>query len=115
MSYSDYFLFLFKSPFIYFYSYRNVQEIGNILSIFWKENENIDLLFAFCNTNCYKHSKEENNKCIWILTDINECEEDNGDCEFKCINTVGSYHCDCPEGMAQGEDKYTCKGKCHFK
>ncbi|XP_033230539.1 uncharacterized protein LOC117181711 [Belonocnema kinseyi] len=53
---------------------------------------------------CREGFKPEGTKC----KDINECEEDNGNCEFKCVNTVGSYRCECPEGMTQGEDKYTC-------
>lgn len=54
---------------------------------------------------CREGFKSEGKKC----KDINECEEDNGNCEFKCENTEGSYRCECPEGMTLGEDKYTCK------
>ena len=30
--------------------------------------------------------------------DINECEDDNGGCSQLCINTVGSYYCECNTG-----------------
>ena len=30
--------------------------------------------------------------------DINECEDDNGSCSQSCINTVGSYYCECNTG-----------------
>ncbi|XP_051159872.1 uncharacterized protein LOC127280708 isoform X2 [Leptopilina boulardi] len=54
---------------------------------------------------CREGFISEKQKC----KDINECEEDNKNCEFKCVNTEGSYRCECPEGMMLGEDKYTCK------
>ncbi|KAI8515710.1 hypothetical protein Bbelb_065230 [Branchiostoma belcheri] len=30
--------------------------------------------------------------------DINECNRYNGGCEHVCVNTDGSYHCDCRDG-----------------
>ena len=44
--------------------------------------------------------------------DINECERAGGGCHYSnsCINTVGSYICDCPEGCVLDEDKKTCRG-----
>ncbi|XP_072124103.1 uncharacterized protein [Mobula birostris] len=31
-------------------------------------------------------------------TDVDECLSDNGSCSQLCVNTVGSYHCDCHPG-----------------
>ena len=43
--------------------------------------------------------------------DVNECEEDNGLCAELCINTAGSYMCDCPIGLVLDEhDRKTCRG-----
>ncbi|KAI4487368.1 hypothetical protein M0804_005517 [Polistes exclamans] len=53
---------------------------------------------------CYNGFRLEAYKCI----DVNECEENNGGCEYKCVNTPGSFRCECPKGMKQGEDRYTC-------
>ena len=30
--------------------------------------------------------------------DVNECVDDNGGCSQLCINTVGSYYCECNIG-----------------
>ncbi|KAL4032590.1 hypothetical protein IC575_005670 [Cucumis melo] len=41
--------------------------------------------------------------------DIDECKDDNlNDCRFECVNTIGSYTCNCPEdfkgdGKRQGD------------
>jgi hypothetical protein len=41
--------------------------------------------------------------------DVNECETDNGGCSDLCVNTGGSYYCDCSgEGMALDADLKTC-------
>ena len=46
-----------------------------------------------------------------IHTDINECESDNGDCEQLCVNTLGSYQCECRDGFKVLEDDRSCEGK----
>lgn len=47
-----------------------------------------------------------------IILDIDECAEDNGKCNQICINTIGSYKCDCNEGyrMLYG-NTHTCEGE----
>ena len=47
---------------------------------------------------------------IIIVTDINECLEENHSCQHICINTNGSYVCDCNEGYALTSDGRTCRG-----
>uniref|UniRef100_A0A3B3BTJ2 EGF-like domain-containing protein n=1 Tax=Oryzias melastigma TaxID=30732 RepID=A0A3B3BTJ2_ORYME len=46
-----------------------------------------------------------------VLSDVNECEEFNGGCQQTCINTAGSYHCECSEGFRMHTDGRTCIGK----
>ena len=44
------------------------------------------------------------------LTDINECDTDNGGCEHNCINTLGSYQCQCREGFFFTSSGGNCTG-----
>ena len=29
------------------------------------------------------------------FADVNECDMNNGGCDYNCVNTVGSYYCEC--------------------
>ena len=44
-----------------------------------------------------------------ILTDINECEN-NSTCDHRCINTIGSFVCECNPGYQLNDDLMTCSG-----
>ena len=59
------------------------------------------ILFFFSNEAIRRFS------CI----DINECLENNGMCEDICINTEGSFYCQCSTGLALSADNRTCEGK----
>ena len=43
--------------------------------------------------------------------EIDECSNGEHNCSHTCINTPGSYHCECPKGFVLAEDLVTCKGK----
>ena len=43
-------------------------------------------------------------------TDIDECTEEQNDCDQICINTVGLYNCSCGMGYLLNEDGYQCNG-----
>ena len=45
-----------------------------------------------------------------LLPDIDECEE-NVVCDQVCVNTNGSYYCDCEAGYNLRNDNITCEGK----
>lgn len=47
--------------------------------------------------------------CIWFTPDIDECATSNETlCAHICVNTLGSYRCECREGYIQEDDGRTC-------
>ena len=49
-------------------------------------------------------------ECIIYFTDINECNGLLVSCEHSCINTVGSYECDCDNGYELHSNGRSCNG-----
>ena len=45
------------------------------------------------------------------LTDINECNSNNGGCDQTCTNHIGTYNCTCSNGYTLGNDAHGCNGK----
>uniref|UniRef100_A0A8C7K6R3 Metalloendopeptidase n=1 Tax=Oncorhynchus kisutch TaxID=8019 RepID=A0A8C7K6R3_ONCKI len=51
-----------------------------------------------------------------FFSDKDECSKDNGGCQHDCINTVGSYVCQCRHGFILHENKHDCKeAECKHK
>lgn len=47
-------------------------------------------------------------------TDVNECEVFPGVCpNGQCVNSKGSFHCECPEGLTLDGTGRVCLGKMH--
>ena len=46
-----------------------------------------------------------------LLSDVDECKDQNGGCGHNCSNTVGSYHCSCLSGYTLNTTDNTCEGK----
>lgn len=44
-----------------------------------------------------------------FVSDKDECSKDNGGCQHECVNTVGSYVCQCRHGFVLHENKHDCK------
>lgn len=43
---------------------------------------------------------------------MDECSRpDNGRCEQRCVNTLGSYKCACDPGYELAADKRSCEGQ----
>ena len=47
---------------------------------------------------------------IVLYLDVNECTVDNGGCEDTCVNTFGSFHCECGDGLKLSSNNKTCQG-----
>lgn len=46
------------------------------------------------------------------ISDIDECQTENGNCTQLCNNTAGSYHCECWDGYEMINDSI-CIGELH--
>lgn len=47
-----------------------------------------------------------------MFSETDECSNpDNGRCEQRCVNTLGSYKCACDPGYELAADKRSCEGK----
>lgn len=46
---------------------------------------------------------------LTLILDVNECEEGIHNCAQICMDTVGSYECDCNVGFEIDADQRTCK------
>ncbi|XP_017163297.1 bone morphogenetic protein 1-like isoform X4 [Poecilia reticulata] len=51
-----------------------------------------------------------------FFSDIDECSKGNGGCQHECVNTFGSYRCQCRRGFMVHDNKHDCKeaGCDHF-
>lgn len=48
----------------------------------------------------------------FVFSEMDECSKpDNGRCEQRCVNTLGSYKCACDPGYELAADKRSCEGK----
>lgn len=55
--------------------------------------------------------KVYSNVLFFYSTDIDECIDHMSKCSQSCINTPGSYVCDCNQGFKLENDSITCSGK----
>ena len=46
-----------------------------------------------------------------LLTDVDECTANIHDCEQICVNTWGSFECQCDTGFKLDDNKKTCSSK----
>ena len=44
------------------------------------------------------------------ILDINECSQGISGCSQQCINSIGSYKCDCNTGYYLSSNNHTCLG-----
>ena len=50
----------------------------------------------------------------FILSDVDECQTNDGGCNQTCYNTAGSFECSCGPGYALAADNLDCDGKNYF-
>uniref|UniRef100_A0A8C3QS40 Multiple EGF-like-domains 6 n=1 Tax=Cyanoderma ruficeps TaxID=181631 RepID=A0A8C3QS40_9PASS len=43
-----------------------------------------------------------------FFADVDECQVHNGGCQHRCVNTLGSYYCECRPGFRLHTDGRTC-------
>ena len=48
--------------------------------------------------------------CILFSLDVNECSINNGGCQHTCVNTDGSYECQCRSGYRLSSNGRSCSG-----
>ncbi|RMC11221.1 hypothetical protein DUI87_12136 [Hirundo rustica rustica] len=46
---------------------------------------------------------------VHYFSDKDECSKDNGGCQHECINTFGSYTCQCRNGFTLHDNGHDCK------
>ena len=46
-----------------------------------------------------------------LVTYVDECTDNNGNCSHDCVNTDGSYYCKCHPGYILQSNKHECEGK----
>ena len=51
-------------------------------------------------------------KMLYLISDINECSINNGNCSQMCNNTIGSYVCSCSIGYLLSSNNRSCSGMC---
>ncbi|XP_056099916.1 bone morphogenetic protein 1b isoform X4 [Rhinichthys klamathensis goyatoka] len=44
-----------------------------------------------------------------FFSDMDECSRENGGCQHECVNTFGSYSCQCRSGFVLHTNKHDCK------
>ncbi|KAJ7987175.1 hypothetical protein DPEC_G00336020 [Dallia pectoralis] len=44
-----------------------------------------------------------------FFSDKDECSKENGGCQHECVNTFGSYGCQCRSGFVLHDNKHDCK------
>lgn len=55
---------------------------------------------------------QKTSNCHFLLLEMDECSRpDNGNCEQRCLNTLGSYRCACDPGYELAADKHTCESE----
>ncbi|KAF7217026.1 transcript variant X2 [Nothobranchius furzeri] len=44
-----------------------------------------------------------------FFSDVDECSKSNGGCQHECVNTFGSYSCQCRSGFMLHDNQHDCK------
>lgn len=44
-----------------------------------------------------------------LSADKDECSKNNGGCQHECLNSFGSYECQCRSGFVLHDNQHDCK------
>ncbi|PRD19004.1 UNVERIFIED_CONTAM: Gas6 [Trichonephila clavipes] len=85
----------------------------------WNQDSNSRHCYLFSSRVLLYFFSEENHffSCriiFFSFPDLNECLINNGGCSHICIDTLGSYKCECPGGMRLSSDGRLCLGTDYF-
>lgn len=61
-------------------------------------------------TNMSSDMKHEGLLSLFLITDVDECLLNNGNCEHNCTNEFGAYSCQCAAGYQLDKDGHNCTG-----
>lgn len=107
------FIFWFYSRFLRF-------TLATVKSTIWRRPSTTKKFLEFLNimkAKCVTHPPKQQTKIFilsfngWFISDVDECRANNGNCEHKCFNSIGSFYCGCHEGFQLAEDNKRCVGK----
>lgn len=57
----------------------------------------------------YSSLSQPSQRSLCSLPDKDECSKNNGGCQHECINSFGSYECQCRSGFVLHDNKHDCK------
>ena len=77
-----------------------------ILDAIYMKMEKLVLVIYYTSSLIFDHKNPP------LFIDINECATNNGGCSQVCLNTEGSYSCDCYPGYELGPKNQMCNGRC---
>ncbi|KAK3741569.1 hypothetical protein QZH41_012512 [Actinostola sp. cb2023] len=55
------------------------------------------------------HTQSRKGFAAMYYADEDECQENKGGCQHICVNTIGSYRCECKVGYTLHNDHHSCK------
>ena len=74
----------------------------------WDTHLQLIVLTAMVNK---KNIQINNYEVIVIITDVDECQTNNGRCNHTCTNMFGSFECSCDLGYSLALDGFDCDGE----
>ncbi|KAL0821308.1 hypothetical protein ABMA28_005902 [Loxostege sticticalis] len=68
-----------------------------------------DQLWCSCHAGFRFHQQNYERKQQPYCVDVDECAQDNGGCEQRCVNDVGGHHCECALPLTLAGDGRRCE------
>ncbi|CAD0202345.1 unnamed protein product [Chrysodeixis includens] len=68
-----------------------------------------DRVWCTCHSGFQFHADHYKRKTQPYCVDIDECANNNGGCDQKCVNDPGGYHCECSKPLTLANDGKKCE------